>query len=405
MYTRPLIVASTLLLAALGCRDGTGLPTQPRAALSDLPAAAALAFSQVSAGEDHTCAVTSDGRLYCWGDNYNGELGSTAPDTCPYARVCSTTPLAVAGGLRFKRVSAGRFRTCGVATDDRAYCWGAGPLGNGTTAGSETPVAISGGLRFRGLDVGEYHICGVTVNNRAYCWGENNLGQLGDGTTTHRLVPVAVAGTRTFKLVSTGLTHTCGVTTEDRAYCWGYNHEGQIGDSSTAKMRRRPTRVAGSHRFRQLDAGGWHTCAMTPDGVAYCWGNGRWGQLGNGRSYLSFWPRRVAGRLVFERVTSGALHSCGETEGNRAYCWGSSHALGIGSNTGLETCIYGDPCSTRPMAVAGGRTFRQVSAGGTHTCARTSAGLAYCWGLNGTGQIGDGTIEDRLVPTAVVGPT
>jgi alpha-tubulin suppressor-like RCC1 family protein len=405
MHTRPLIVASTLLLAALGCSDGTGSPTQPSAAQSDLPAAAALAFSQVSSGTIHTCAVAGDGSLYCWGNNYNGQLGNTAPDTCGYGQECSTTPWAVAGGHRFKSVSAGHFRTCGLATDDRAYCWGLGPLGNGTEEASKTPVAVSGDLRFRRLDVSDTHACGVTANNRAYCWGYNNLGQLGDGTTTHRLVPVAVAGTRAFKLVSTGLTHTCGLTTEERAYCWGYNHEGQLGDSSTAKMRRRPSPVAGSHQFRQLDAGDWHTCGVTPEGEAYCWGNGRWGQLGNGRSYLSFWPRRVAGKLVFERVTAGGLHSCGETEGNRAYCWGWSYLLGTGSSSGPDTCIYGDPCSTRPVAVRGGRTFRQVSAGGTQTCARTAAGFAYCWGMNSSGQLGDGTTEDRLLPAAVVGPT
>jgi alpha-tubulin suppressor-like RCC1 family protein len=263
---------------------------------------------------------------------------------------------------------------------------------------------VAGTRRFRQVDAGELHACGVTTDDRAYCWGDNSFGQVGDGTMiNNRSTPVAVSGGRQFRQVSAGGAHTCGVTTSDEAFCWGVNGYGQLGDSSTASQRLTPSRVAGTRRFRQVDAGELHTCGVTTNDRAFCWGYGRNGQIGDGKTYLRFWPRAVAGGLSFERVSAGVLHTCGETTLNQAYCWGDNALgqLGNGTNTGPETCHY-RPCSTRPVAVAGGRFFKQVSAGVWHACGTTAA-AAYCWGYNSFGQVGDGTTTDRLTPVPVAG--
>ena len=141
---------------------------------------------------------------------------------------------------------------------------------------------------------------------------------------------------------------------------------------------------------------------MTTRDRAFCWGNGRHGELGNGKAYLSFWPRAVSGGLSFKGVTAGTFHSCGETTTNRAYCWGATNnfgqvnygQLGDGTTTGSLT----------PVAVAGERRFDDVNAGGSHTCGVSLLDLAVCWGLNDLGQLGDGTTTNRLRPRAVVGP-
>jgi alpha-tubulin suppressor-like RCC1 family protein len=138
--------------------------------------------------------------------------------------------------------------------------------------------------------------------------------------------------------------------------------------------------VAGGRSFRQADAGAFHTCAVTTNDRAFCWGNGRLGQLGNGKTYLSFWPRRVAGGLDFARVTSGGAHACGETTSNRVYCWGSNGSGNLGEGTTTTRLT--------PVAVTGGLFFRQVSAGDSHTCGKTTADVAYCWGNNEWGQLG-----------------
>jgi alpha-tubulin suppressor-like RCC1 family protein len=201
-----------------------------------------LTFASLSAGGAHTCGVTLAGEAYCWGSNTDGTLGDgTNTDR--------TMPGTVAGGLIFATVSAGDDRhTCAITTAGGAYCWGAnfdGELGDGTMDPQTAPVAVVGGLTFASLSAGGGHTCGVTPADVVYCWGYNVHGQLGDGTTTERQTsPVAVVGGLTFPSLSVGDFHTCGLTRAGAAYCWGYNLDGQLGDGTTID-RTSPMAVAG----------------------------------------------------------------------------------------------------------------------------------------------------------------
>ncbi|HEY7613055.1 MAG TPA: hypothetical protein VH764_08665, partial [Gemmatimonadales bacterium] len=221
--------APFLLAAALGCGDDAQPPSAPD--LDATPAvetAAQLSFRQISAGggssgDLHTCGVTTDDRAYCWGANLWGQLGvgsNSGPDDC--GNPCSKRPVAVQGGLRFRHVSAGDRFTCGITTDDRAYCWGRnveGQLGDGTETIRFRPVPVAGGRRFRQVRAGASHTCAITPADVAFCWGS---GALGDGAIAQHSTPVRVAGGLRWRLLSVDL-HTCGVTTDDRAYCWGVN--------------------------------------------------------------------------------------------------------------------------------------------------------------------------------------
>jgi alpha-tubulin suppressor-like RCC1 family protein len=139
------------------------------------------------------------------------------------------------------------------------------------------------------VSAGREHSCGVTLDNRAWCWGGNQRGQLGDGTTVEgRLVPTQVAGGLRFLDVIAGEWHTCGITTDNRAYCWGLDWDGQVGSGSPSTCSggicRRPVVVAGSRRYRQISTGSGHTCAVTLADKALCWGQGRSGELGDGNA-------------------------------------------------------------------------------------------------------------------------
>ncbi|HEY3221949.1 MAG TPA: hypothetical protein VGJ80_14560 [Gemmatimonadales bacterium] len=261
--------------------------------------AGGLSFVPVANGGTFTCGLTSDSSAYCWGWGRDGELGSRPAETCPTSQgpePCSRTPLAVGGGLHFIAISAGSRHVCGLAVDSTAYCWGrnaAGQLGDGTTADTALPVAVSGARKFAMLALGFEHSCGLTAGGNAYCWGDNSLGQLGGPDTSQALEPMAVSGGIVFLSISAGGEHTCGVGTDHTAHCWGQNASGQLGAASSetcfvgnlaGSCSHQPLPVTTGQIFASISAGGHHTCAITTDGKAYCWGDNVYGQLGTGNT-------------------------------------------------------------------------------------------------------------------------
>ena len=401
--------ARLLLLCALGagsaCREDPVSPRNPQALQPDgAPSAAApLVFRAISAGKvGHTCGVTTTDLAYCWGNNgYGHDYWPLGDGTKVILR---TRPVAVSGGLKFRQVSAAWGHSCGLTTDDRAYCWGLngdGELGNGGGPSTNRPVPVSGGLSFRVLSAGRVHTCGLTYAGKAYCWGANSLGYLGDGTTTDRNVPVPVLGNHTFAQISAGIEHTCAVKASGEAWCWGANRWGQLGINSTISRKQRPAKVVGGLLFAQISAGGMQqrgtTCAVTGGGKAYCWGNGSTGQRGDGTTAeKQLTPKAVATTQLFNRITLGRAHACALTSAGKAWCWGDNFSGSVGDGTTTRR--------TRPVRVLGGLAYRQLSAGEGWTCGTTTVGAGYCWGVNVDGTLGDGTIEDRHRPTAVLGP-
>jgi alpha-tubulin suppressor-like RCC1 family protein len=279
--------------------------------LAPMPVAGALTFESLSAGNFHTCGISPGGGAYCWGANEAGQLGNGTT-------AASLVPALVAGGLSFTSLSAGGFHTCGVTAVDGTYCWGEnghGELGNGSLAKSYLPVRVGGDVTFSLVsagkappvsleDVGE-HTCAVTPAGQAYCWGFNLDGQLGTGSPAGSLVPAPVASSQAFKSIAAGAFHTCGVTSGGTALCWGANDAGQLGGGTASPSARAPTLVLGGVRFASVSAGGAsksvlravrsHTCALTAEGIAFCWGRNGAGQLGSGTTSAQSTPVPVSG--------------------------------------------------------------------------------------------------------------
>jgi alpha-tubulin suppressor-like RCC1 family protein len=190
-----------------------------------------LSFAKVSVGSSHVCALTQDGTAYCWG--LVGALGSVATSPCLNI-TCNKIPTPVTTDLRFTDITAGSGFTCGISTGSRVYCWGQnteGQLGIGTPSSGETyPVAVNSSTSFVKVYAGNGDACGIDVSGNAWCWGFNIWGQLGDGSTLNRASPVLVAlGAMKFKSLSLGQFHTCGIDTSGTAFCWGNNTKRQLG--------------------------------------------------------------------------------------------------------------------------------------------------------------------------------
>jgi uncharacterized protein YjdB/alpha-tubulin suppressor-like RCC1 family protein len=332
----------------------------------------------VAAGGNLSCGLLPGGAVACWGGGVQ-------------------SPTVLETGARLNRLSAGTNHVCGLTSGGEAYCWGLnskGQVGDGTSSNTRpTPVAVAGGGSYRAIRAGGRHTCALSGGGRVTCWGENGSGQIGDGSTSNRSRPTPVPDL-TFTDIAAGGSHTCGIGTDGKTYCWGDGFSGQLGYGQLS-TESNPVEVdAGILKFAKIYAGGTHTCALTAAGKAYCWGDNRASQVGDGSNNDRTKPVEVATTASFEELSLGGSHTCGRTTGGAIYCWGGNGKgqLGDGSRGNRA----------RPVRVPLEGSFTSVSAGAGHTCV-ASATQSMCWGDNARGQLGDGSIAARPTPAPVIG--
>ena len=366
-----------------------------------------LSLVLVSAGQDHTCGLTADRSAHCWGANQYGQLGIGVADEAAHP-----VPQIVRGGLKFKSLSVGANHTCALTDLGTAYCWGQnsfGQLGIGSLVSSATPVQVAGKLTFGSVDAGSTHTCGITMSGIAFCWGGNWHGQLGvgsfDGEERYpccRTTPIPVAGQFAFSSVLAGGIHTCGLATDRKVYCWG-NHKnfGQLGTGrSDLPDSPVPVPVSGGHGFVSLSVG-MPSCGVAPDGTAYCWGGGAVPELGIEAGAAPFdRPVAVSNKITFKTTASGAFFACGIASDGLLYCWGYNRYGQIGNGS----TEYADI----PQRNSNELRFKLVTAGGNefsgHACGITTDGRTFCWGDNRRGQLGNGTTVRSPRPVQVTHP-
>jgi alpha-tubulin suppressor-like RCC1 family protein len=251
---------------------------------------------------------------------------------------------------------------------------------------------------FVSVTAGGAHSCALTASGAAHCWGRGESGQLGvpppemmclvDLDYPCSLVPVPVDGGLAFQLLTAGGAHTCGLTSDGSAWCWGSNAFGQLGDS-TVVTRNAPVPVATTLKFASIDAGPDHTCGLTRNGKAWCWGRNNNGQLGDSTTADRSVPVPVSnvGDMTFSAVSAGGSDrsfTCALTSAGETYCWGYNGfgVLGLGNQDFVPHPV--------PALVSGDFRFASLSVGlGNHVCGLTAAGAAHCWGSNVTGELGN----------------
>ena len=402
-----------------------------------------IRFSQVSGskGGYFSLAVGSDGNAYAWGNNKYGQLGDGTTAEYRTTPIKVSKPANTPPDFTYVQVSAGDQHSLALGSDGKAYAWGYnqyGQLGDGTFTKQSTPVLVSKpegaptDFTYAQVSAGDHHSMALGSDGNAYTWGYNGYGQLGDGTFTNRSTPVSVSKRKgaptdfTYAQVSAGYDFSLAVGSDGYAYTWGANGNGQLGNNtsgsnmySTVPVRVRdpayPTDASKGLKVTQISGGWQHSLAVGSDGYAYTWGRNYLGQLGNntgGYNMYSTVPVRVrdpayptdaSKGLKAVQVSGGSEHSLALGSDGYAYTWGYNwyHQLGNDSSSDSHIPVrVRDPAY--PTETSKGLKAVQVSSGFYHSLAVGSDGDTYAWGANGSGQLGDGTTNTKSVPVPVM---
>lgn len=373
------LISSAILISVVG------LPAQN--ALGDTneiatPSINAGIQASVSAGGFHTCAITGSGAAKCWGRNTDGQLGNSRNNNSSY-------PVQVSGLTEnVMSISAGYDHACAVTLAGAAKCWGNnddGELGNGNNTSSNRPVTVRGLNRgVAAISAGSNFTCAKLVSGSIKCWGKGTYTQLGNGSTGSTNVPVRVIGLgESAKSVSAGGLHACALLESGAVKCWGYNTSGQLGNGSLNSTLV-PVSVIAVDEVVAITTGAVHSCAILAAGEVKCWGSNSYGQLGTSRMEYSATPVRVANvGANITTISAGGSSNCVLNSDGIAKCWGDNTFGELGNGT-VEDVPH--PRPARVLTLAGAKA---VTVGWSHACAVTSGRKMRCWGYNVDGQMGN----------------
>lgn len=401
--------------------------------LSATQVGSATNWASVSVGNQHACALRTNGTLWCWGSGGSGRLGlgSTAD---------AASPTQVGTGTAWTIVDAGYTNSCGTQTNGTVYCWGSSAthangagIGQDTFGGfvggpwSQVELGDTGGCAIRSdqtlwcwgtnlngqvgvgdsvmrsvptqvgsatwskVEQGTAHTCGIRTNGTMWCWGVNTAGQLGQGNTSPSSVPVQVGSATDWVALSADVATTCGIRTGGTMWCWGSNATGQQGTGGTAASVTSPQAAAGGTAVWSQVAVGAHACGIRTNGTLWCWGANSSGQVGNGGITQQNSPVQIGAATDWTRIAIATASTCGirSTGGGTLYCWGGNGSGQLGMGAGDTTTRYS------PTIVPGSLTWSTVDVGGATTCAVRTTGALRCWGANTNGQLGDGTLTSH----------
>ncbi len=383
----------------------------------------------ISAGSYHSIAVNSNGDLYSWGWNGQGQLGNgtNTDSNVPLPVRAAGTPMA---GKKIVHVSTGgnfyKGSSLALSSEGKVYSWGAndqGQLGNGTATNSNLPVEVKtegtpmAGKKIIQTAIGVTHSMALDSEGKVYSWGENVNGLLGTGDAIPTLSPVLVrtGGTpmegKKIVQISAGGAHSMALDSEGNIYAWGWGGEGQLGNGENNNsnvpilVKKEGTGLEGK-TIKKVMAGGMFSMVLTSDGSLYSWGKNNYGQIGDGTTNnynlavaVKTEGTPMAGKTVVDFSISNE-HTVALTSDGQIYAWGRNESgqLGDGTNT----------ASTLPVAVrtvgtpfAGKKAVQVVAGGweGAHSLALGTDGTVYSWGRNLNGQLGDQTTNDTTIVT------
>ena len=369
--------------------DGESVES-PQAAIAPRLLPAAPAGVSLAAGDAHTVEIKSDGTLWAWGSNADGQLGDGTT-------TAKNSPVQT-GSDKWVSVAAGSFHTVAIKSDGTLWAWGAnadGQLGDGTGIIRTSPVQISTDNIWVSVVAGSSHTVALKSDGTLWAWGWNGYGQLGDGTEMDKFSPVQIGADGKWEHIAAGYAHTVAIKSDGTLWAWGYNYAAQLGDGTTMN-KSSPEQIGTDNTWVSVAAGTYHTVAVKADGTLWAWGYNGYGELGDGgTTNHSSSPEKIGTDSTWASVAAGSDHTLALKSDGTLWAWGDNRDGQLGSDDGTTTQ------RTSPKQLGTDSTWASVAAGGSHTAAVKSDGTLLSWGDNGWGQVGDATTTDRHSPVQI----
>jgi len=349
-------------------------------------------WAEVAAGGHQTIALKREGSLWAWGSNNLGQLGIGS-------NIDQNKPIVVTGGvLTWKQVSVGEFHTLAVRSDGTLWSWGFnqnGQLGigntpNGNASHISVPTQVGTAKDWVAVAAGKAHSLATNKAGMLYAWGRNFNGQLGDGTKIDRSVPTRIGNFTNWKSITAGANHSAGTRSDLSLWAWGANEDGQVGDGTNVDVSAPVAIGTTGVTWVSVAAGGTHTMAIRADGALFAWGANGSRQLGDGATADQNTPIQIGMETDWAYLAAGFRHSLAVKVNGTLWAWGSNTdgQLGIGTFFDKGT----------PTQVAGNVAWRSVAAGLRHSFATQTDGTLWGWGRGAEGQQGNASIGSVPVP-------
>ena len=339
--------------------------------------------------------IFSSGGLWTWGTNTNGQLGDNSSTNR------SSPVQTVSGGTNWRLVTCCGYHLAAIKTDGTLWNWGSnanGQLGDNTVTPSSSPIqTVSGGTNWKSVAGSNNYNAAIKTDGTLWTWGVNADGQLGDNSVTPSSSPIqTVSGGTNWKSVTCGIAHNVTIKTDGTLWTWGRNSFGQLGDN-TATSRSSPIQtVSGGTIWKSISAGALHTAAIKTNGTLWTWGYNNFGQLGDNTVTSRSSPiQTVSGGTNWKLVSCYYQQTSAIKTDGTLWTWGRNNFGQLGDNTVTSR-------SSPIQTVSGGTNWKLVAGGIYHTAAIKTDGTLWTWGNNSSGQLGDNTNTARSSPIQTV---
>jgi alpha-tubulin suppressor-like RCC1 family protein len=394
-------------LLLVGVLIGSGMSTSARSAFnrSRPPVGDTASILRIGAGGYSGYAVLSNGRVWAWGDDLEGQIGDAGPWTS------RTTPVEVAVISGAVLVTGGGNSAYALQRNGTVWAWGddsAGELADARRTARNVPRPVPNLNEVSSVGAGAFAVYVIRRDGTAWSWGDNSFGELGTGSkAVGSAVPRELARLRGVREIVAGSADGYALLDNGTVWAFGDNSLGQLGDGAcggavsgrppACLASSAPEQVPGLAGVIAIAAGGDSGYALRRDGSVWAWGDDEFGELGNGVVRLDEdSPVKVKGLGHVVAIAAGSCSGYALLRNGRVWAWGRGDFGQLGDGATLQRNL--------PVEVKGLTDVVQVVGGGDMAYALERDGALWAWGANAYGQLGNDSVENRDLPARVLGP-